>query len=401
MLEVEEALRILLEAVRPLPAVEVELADARGRVLAEPVKADRDLPPTDRSAMDGFAVRSRDLSTGRVRLRVIGELPAGRSADGVHVGDGEAVRIFTGGVIPRGADAVVMVELTREDRERGTVDVLEPAESGRHIRRRGEDLQAGATVLAPGSPIGAAEIAALAAVGATRVWVTRAPSASVVSTGSEVVDVSATPAPHQVRNSNARMLLAVLAALQVAPIDLGIVSDDPVRLDEAITRGLRADVLMMTGGVSVGDYDLVGEALGRAGCEVLFHNVAMRPGKPILVARRKSCLVLGLPGNPVSAFTGFQVFGAPALRRLMGYGEPVAAPFRATLLERLQPRPGRRSYQLARVSWRDGRAVVLPVRSASSGDVLALARANAFIVAAGDSRPVEAGEDVDVMTWSG
>jgi molybdopterin molybdotransferase len=162
---------------------------------------------------------------------------------------------------------------------------------------------------------------------------------------------------------------------------------------------LGADVLLLTGGVSVGAYDLVGRALTRAGCEVLFHNVAMRPGKPILAAKRGGCLVLGLPGNPVSAFTGFHVFVAPALRKLMGDRQPIATPLRATLLTPLRRKPGRLTYHLAQLSWRDGEPFVAPIVSASSGDVLSLVRANAFIVAPGDPHAIPAGDEVDVAIW--
>lgn len=399
MLEVADALRILLDAVRPLEPVDVDLDAALGAVLAESVVADRDLPPTDRSAMDGFAVRTADLPDPGASLRIAGELPAGRSGDGVVVGPGEAIRIFTGGVVPIGADAVVMVERTEEDRDRGVVRILERPEPGQHIRRRGEDLRAGEAAVSAGSIVRPAEIAALAAVGRTRVTIVRRPRVAVVSTGSEVVDAGVVPAAHQVRNSNARMLSAQLAAMGLAPTDLGIVADEPARLDDVVARGLQCEVLLLTGGVSVGEYDLVGAALAGAGCEVLFHNVSMRPGKPILASRRGDRLAFGLPGNPVSAFTGFHVFVAPALRRLMGFPTPVVAPLRATLDDRLRRKPGRLTYQLASVSWSTGRPVVTPVRSASSGDVLSLARANAFIVAPGDARPIEAGDEVPVLVW--
>jgi molybdopterin molybdotransferase len=351
--------------------------------------------------MDGFAVRTSDVSGERAMLRVIGELPAGRPAEGVRVGAGEAVRIFTGGVMPEGADAVVMVEVTEESADRSTVVVLERPTPGQHVRRRGEDLMSGSTVLAAGARIDAAAAAALSAVGATRVRVIRPPRVAVVSTGTEIVDADDAPARHQVRNSNARMLVAALHAMRLVPEDLGIVVDEPSRLDEAFARALAADVLLISGGVSVGDYDFVHDALRRAGCEVLFHRVAMRPGKPILAARTRSCLVLGLPGNPVSAFTSFQVFAVPALRRLMGDPDPVAPRLRATLLDGFRGRPGRESYQLARLTWRDGRPLVTPVRSASSGDVLALPRANAFIVVPADAPVLEAGVEAEVMTWSG
>ena len=396
MLEVNEALERMLAAVSPLEPLDVPLAEALGRTLAEKVVADRDAPPTDRSAMDGFAVRTADTAAGGQTLRVVGELRAGRPAGEIGVRPGEAVRIFTGGVIPPGADAVVMKELAEEDGATGTVRVAERPTLGQHIRRRGEELRRGDTVVDAGTPVRAAEIAALAAVGRTRARVVRAPRVAVLSTGDEVVPAERAAEEHQVRNSNAWMLLAQLAELGLSGRDLGIAPDDPERLDAAIASGLDSDVLLLTGGVSVGAYDLVGAALARAGATTLFHGVAMRPGKPILVARRGSCLAVGLPGNPVSAFTGFRVFVVPALRKLAGEPEPVRPTLRATLLARLPRKPGRLHFALARLDWRDGRPVVAPVRSASSGDVLSLVRANALIVVPGDPHAIEAGTEVDV-----
>jgi molybdopterin molybdotransferase len=399
MLDVAEATRRLLEAVQPLAAVEVDLDEALGFALAQSVLADRDFPPTDRSAMDGFAVRAADCAEAGRRLVVAGEVRAGQDPGDIVVGPGAAVRIFTGGVIPAGADAVVMVELTEEDRSATTVLLKERPEIGQHIRRRGEDVRAGASVLEPGTIVRAAEVAALAAVGRTRVAIVRPPRVTVMSTGDEVVEAEAQPLPHQVRNSNAVTLLAQLRSMRIDARYLGIVGDERVALEGAIAEGLNSDVLVLTGGVSVGEYDLVGAALTRAGCETLFHNVAMRPGKPILVAKRGSCLVLGLPGNPVSAFTGFHVFVAPALKKLMGDLHPVADPLRATLAAPLRRRPGRLTYHLAHLVWRDGKPVVSPVASASSGDLFSLVRANAFIVAPGAGQPIAAGDEVDVVTW--
>jgi molybdopterin molybdotransferase len=196
------------------------------------------------------------------------------------------------------------------------------------------------------------------------------------------------------------MLSAMLGTLGFPPADLGIVVDEPGALDEAIARGMTYDVLLVSGGVSVGAYDLVASTLTRAGCEVLFHTVAMRPGKPLLAAKRGRTLILGLPGNPVSAFTSFQVFAAPALRRLAGDPEPVVRPVRAALTQHLSRRPGRMTYHLARFSTVDRRPVVTPTPSRSSGDVLSLAAANAFIVAEGSETAIAAGTDVDVQPWA-
>ena len=400
-LRVEEARAILLDAIVPLPAEETGLDDALSRTLAEPVVADHDVPAADRSAMDGFAVRAADVARPGTGLRVVGEVRAGASPAGVRVGAGEAVRIFTGAVVPEGADAVVMLELATDDRPAATVAIHDRPSPGQHVRRRGEDRRAGETVVEAGSVLRAAHLGALAAVGRSRVRVVRAPRVAVLSTGDEVVPVEADPAPYQVRNSNAHALRAQLREMGIEGTLLGIAKDDRANLDALVARGLAADVLLMTGGVSVGAYDLVGEALARAGCEVLFHNVAMRPGKPILAARRGASLVLGLPGNPVSAFASFHVFVAAALRKLMGDPQPVRPRLRATLLEPLRTKPGRATWSPARLHWTDGRPVVRPVPTASSGDAAALAAADAYIVTDAEAGPLPAGSEVDVEPWAG
>jgi molybdopterin molybdotransferase len=399
LIDVGEARRRLLEAATPRAATDVPLDATLGRALAEDVAADRDFPATDRSAMDGFAVRTADLAVPGGTLRVAGELRAGASAAGTAVGPGEAWRIFTGGVVPEGADAVVMVELTEEDRAAGTVMVREAPVAGQNVRRRGEDVRAGETILRAGTVVGPAEIAALASVGAATVRVVRAPSVAVLSTGDEIVDAGVRPEPHQVRNSNAPMLAARLRAMALEPVLLGNAGDSRAALDAKLSRGLSHDLLLITGGVSVGDYDLVAERLRALGVETLFHGVAMRPGKPILAGRSSGGLVVGLPGNPLSACTGFEVLVAPALRRMAGAASWEGLRLRATLAATLRRRPGRPSFPLARVAFEDGRAVASPVKSMSSGDVVSLSRANAFLEVAGGKESLEPGAEVDALLW--
>ena len=398
MRTVAEALEIVLGAAAPIGVETVPLDGARGRILAEPVAADRDAPPSDRSAMDGFAVRAADATAGAT-LSVRGELPAGRSPEGIRVEPGTAVRIFTGAPVPEGADAVIMVEATEEDRGGGRVTLRESARRGQHIRPRGEDARQGSPVLEPGCRVGPAEIAALAAVGRARVVVGRRPSAVVLSTGNEVVGVGESPAPHQVRNSNAPMLAALLRGEGAVAIEHETVADDRDALAAAIAGTGEADLALLSGGVSVGDYDLVEQAVRGQGYEVLFHTVAMRPGKPILAARRGSRFLFGLPGNPLSAFAGFHVFVAPVVRRLMGDPHPESRRIKAVLAEAVRQRPGREGYVLARLMWPDGAPLAVPVRSASSGDVLSLSRANAYVVVPRESASIEAGASVDVMAW--
>ena len=399
MISVRDALLLLEGETRALDPVEVPLDRCQGLVLAEAVAADRDLPPTDRSAMDGFAVRAEDIPQDGQELAVIGELRAGQAVGDLRVGAGQAARIMTGASVPPGADTVVMVERTTELDERRRIRIDERPEKGQHIRRRAEDLPFGEVAVSPGAPIHAPEIAALASVGHTNVRVHRAPVVHVLSTGDEVVEPGHDAADHQVRNSNAYALLAQLADLGVAGRYLGIAGDERGVLEDRLDRGLAGDLLLVTGGVSVGEYDFVGEALAAAGMQQLFHKVAVKPGKPILAGRANDCLVFGLPGNPVSAYTAFAVFVAPALRRMQGYRHWKNERLPAVLAEPLRTRPGRETYHLARLTVRSDGLTAIPVTHAGSGDVFALARANGFLVTPESGASLAAGATVPAFLW--
>ena len=399
MISVRDALQLLAEQTHALDPVEVPLDRCQGLVLAEAVAADRDFPPTDRSAMDGFAVRAEDIPQEGQELEVIGELRAGRPLGDLRVGAGQAARIMTGAVVPPGADTVVMVERTTELDERRRIRIDARPRKGQHIRRRAEDLRHGEVAVSPGAPIHAPEIAALASVGQISVRVHRAPVVHVLSTGDEVVEPSRAAADHQVRNSNGYALLAQLADLGVAGRYLGIAGDELGVLEDRLDRGLSGDLLLVTGGVSAGDYDFVGQALAAAGMERLFHKVAVKPGKPILAGRTNGCLVFGLPGNPVSTYTAFAVFVAPALRRMQGYRHWKNQRLPAVLTEPLRTRSGRETYHLARLTVTSEGLTASPVAHAGSGDVLALARANGFIVMPESGASLAAGAAVPTFLW--
>jgi len=398
MISVEEALAILARESRASAPAEVDLGHARGCVLSETIVADRDFPPTDRSAMDGFAVRASDVRPG-VTLEVAGELRAGQPLAGARLGPKQAIRIMTGAVVPAGADAVVMVERTAEDRAAGRVTIDDEPRPGQHIRRRGEELRGGNEVLSAGTPIRSAEIAALASVGRARVRVHRRPVVSVLTTGDEIVEPGERVEDHQVRNSNGHTLCAQLAEMGLDARDLGIVGDARGDLDRRLVEGLASDVLLISGGVSAGEYDLVGAALADAGMRLLFHKVAVQPGKPLLAGRTDRCLVLGLPGNPVSAYTCFAIFVAPALRRMMGdpHWENVEIP--ARLDGELRANARRATYRLATLERKDGTVVAKPVRAAGSGDVLSLSRSDGFIVTPAGERSLRTGESVTFVAW--
>ncbi len=348
MISVAEAQSAVLDRLRPLPPVVVALTPAvLGLVLAEDVVSDVDMPPRDKSMMDGYAVRSADLPDGRGTLTVVEEITAGRTP-ARSLGPGQAARIMTGAPVPPGADAVVMVEHTRPlDGGRVAIEDRPPA-SGQHVMPRGRELHAGEVVLAAGTMLGPAALGLLATVGRTTARVVPAPRVTVIATGDELVEAGQTLRAGQIRNSNGPMLMGMAARAGAELKYLGIARDEPGRLRQLITAGLNADVLILSGGVSAGTLDLVPGALRDAGVEEHFHRVAMKPGKPVFFGTRPpGSAVFGLPGNPVSSLVCFELFVRPALRRLGGHADPLLPPVRAALAEDFRHRSDRPTYHPA------------------------------------------------------
>ncbi len=312
-----EALAAVLAKVSPLPSCKLPLLDSLGRFPACDLLATRALPPFDNSAMDGYAVQAASGAKG-ARLRVVGEQPAGADR-GLTIGAGEAIRIFTGAPMPAGADAVLMQEDVKRD---GDWIVAEcGAEPGELIRRRGADLAEGQKILARGEPVGAQTMALLAAQGMAEIEVGGAAQVAIISTGDELVPVGGTPRPGQIFESNALMLraLALGAGAEVPLVEH--CPDDLERMTELFRRGIENDALVISGGVSVGDHDLVKPALRAVGAEIDLWRVSIKPGKPFLFGRAGRCAIFGLPGNPVSAFVTFLKFVRPALRKMSGGGK--------------------------------------------------------------------------------
>ncbi len=395
MIPFEEALSIVLSETAVLPAEDVALADSPGRVLAEDVAADRDLPPFDRAAMDGYALRAEDVAAAPVALDVVGEARAGEWPELV-VGPGQAVRIMTGAPVPAGADAVQQVERTRPlDEFRVTVEAAVGA--GANVAPRGSEVRAGETVLRAGRVIHPAAIAVLASVGKDRLRVGRRPMLALLVTGDEIVDVAARPGPGQIRNSNGP---AVAAQARLAGADvrlLGVAPDRQEETADALRRGLEADVLVVCGGVSAGDYDLVEPALLDLGAQFLFTKVAIKPGAPLVFGRVGRALVFGLPGNPVSAQATFDLFVRPALLKMQGARVLSRPRVNVELLGTIRNRSGRKSHAPARVRFEGGRLVARPVRSMGSGDLTAHARANALVVVEADREEAAAGETAEAL----
>jgi molybdopterin molybdotransferase len=401
MLSFEQAREKIIASVRavrgPLRAETVELLRASGRVLAQPVTADRDYPPFDRSIRDGFALRSEDAAAGAT-LRCIGEIKAGSGFDGV-VGRGECAQIMTGAAVPAGADAVVMIEHVSIDGER--IMLSRPATRGQSIVARGKEARAGQRLLAPGTRLGYAEMALAGQVGGHRLSVYARPRAAILSTGDEVVDVSVTPGPLQVRNGNS-IALQTLARLTGAETEsLGNAPDEKEELRRRIERGLEADLLIISGGVSMGKYDLVEMVLGELGAEFVFDSVAIRPGRPAVFGICRGKPVFGLPGNPVSTMVTFELFVVPAIDVLSG-AEPRPLPiFRARLAHALNERSELTHFLPARVQNVRGEPEVAALAWQGSGDMVAMAESNAFLVVWPEKLHWEAGEMAMVLPRRG
>jgi len=395
VISVDEALDIVLRETGALPPEEVRLAEAEDRVLAESVGSDCDLPRFDRAAMDGFALRASDVSSAPVALEIVGEVRAGQWPS-CEVGPGEAVRIMTGAPVPPGATAVQPVEKTQALDE-FRVTILSEVATGAHIAPRGCEVREGDEVLAPGRVIDPSAVAVLAQAGRARVRVGRRPAVAVLVTGDEVVGVGDEPTAGQIRNSNGPAVCALARRHGALVRDLGVAADREDALVAALRPGLDADVLVVSGGVSAGDYDLVRPALEGLGVLALFTGVAIKPGAPLVFGRRGTTLVFGLPGNPVSAQVAFELFVGPALRRLQG-AHVVQRPWVGVeLLAPVRNRSGRRAHLPVRVRWEDGRLVARPVRSMGSGDLVAHARANALVVVDPERTEIAAGERADAV----
>jgi molybdopterin molybdotransferase len=391
----EEALEIVLRETSPLPDEEVALEDALGRVLAVDVRSDLDLPGFDRAAMDGYALRAADVAGAPVALEVVGEVRAGEWPE-LEVGPGQAVRIMTGAPVPRGATAVQQVERT-QPLDEFRVTVLSPVDVGANVAPRGSEVRAGDRVLERGRTIDPAAVGVLASSGCARVRVGRRPALALLVTGDEITDVAATPGPGRIRNSNGPAVSA-LARLAGAEVRLlGTAPDRQDAIESALRQALPADVLVVSGGVSAGDYDLVEPALLALGAHFLFTKVAIKPGAPLVFGRLGKTLVFGLPGNPVSAQVTFELFVRPALLKLQRARVLFRPRVTVELLAAVKNRSGRKSHIPVRLRWEAGRFVARPLRSMGSGDLVAHARANALVVIEADRTEAAAGERAEAI----
>ena len=396
MISVEEALGILLSNLPERRIEQVPFRSALGRVLAEAIVATSDIPPFRRSAVDGFAVHASDVRNAPVELVLAGESRAGGGMPG-RLGTGETLSIMTGAPVPEGADAVQMVELCKPAAAGGKIVITQPVRAHDNIAPRGSESREGETVLESGHRIGPAEIAAMATFGYSRAAVYRKPSVAIFATGDELVEFDQVPRPDQIRNSNAYCLASQLQLMGLEADYLGIVRDDKEALRQTMLAGLERDVLIITGGVSMGTYDLVQDVFQDLGLEILFSKVAIKPGKPTVFARRGNNLIFGLPGNPISALITFECFVRPVLGRLCGMAHPELPRMKGELLADMKQSPGRTAFLPAWVTWEDDGWKVDPLLWKSSADIIGFTRANATFIFPKNRDFLGKGEIVELM----
>jgi len=407
VLSVEEALAHILATVSVLEPECVGLLEAGGRVLAEEVAADRDIPPLANSAMDGYAVRGADMVQAPVRLRVVGEVAAGYVSD-VSIGPGQAMRIMTGAPVPAGTDTVVRFEDTRPDGDE--VEILEAPPTGSNVRAAGEDVRAGQVVLRPGKVLRPQEIGMLAAVGRVAVAVVRRPRVAILATGDEVVPPDQAPGPGQIRNANSYTVAAQVRAFGGLPLLLGVARDQDAlirrRMREALAVRLSAhdkaqgvDLIITSGGVSVGDFDLVKQVLAAEG-EMYFWSLNMKPGRPLAFGVVGGVPLLGLPGNPVAAMISTELFARPALLKMQGFTGWSRPKVTARLTQPVARKDGRRHYLRVRLQETDAGYEATLTGDQGSGILQSLVQADGLAVIPEECDHLPAGAEVEVILLS-
>lgn len=394
MIGVDEAYRIVLENVSTLPPKTVDIRDAVGLCLADDVVSDIDMPPFDKSAMDGFAVIAENTAVG-AELEVVENVAAGFLPQKT-VGGSQSSKIMTGASIPQGADSVIKVEDT-EGLDGGRVRLLKQVRKGENICRKGEDFKSGQVVLERGKALRPQEIGVLAMVGVQKVKVFSPPKVGIISTGDELVGIGHKPKAGQIRDSNSYSLAAQAKRLHAEVEFLGSARDKKSDILPLVKKGLKRDILLMTGGVSMGECDLVVDVLQDASVGVFFHKVALRPGKPIVFGKKYKTLVFGLPGNPVATYVNFELFVRPAIRKMMGFEDVCRTIIKAQMETKLSRKRARREYRPARLRMEDGRFYVAPVEWHGSADLLGTTRGNSLLIIPEQTESISPGDEVEVM----
>ncbi|MGA2263417.1 MAG: gephyrin-like molybdotransferase Glp [Acidobacteriota bacterium] len=396
MISIEEAYEIVLANLPPRRVERVEFQSVLNRVLAEELCASMDIPPFNRAAVDGFALRAADVKAGPVDLELVGEVRAGSGASAT-IAPGQVMAITTGAPVPSGADALQMLEHARSSPDGRRVTILQPVMPGQNIVPQGAEAAVGDTVLEAGRVLGPAEIAVLATFGCTQAAVWRRPRVALLVTGDELVEVQETPRRGQIRNSNAYSLTAQLRCLGIEPEYLGIAWDNPADLRRKVEEGLDRDAMVISGGASVGPYDFIKTVFKELEIKILFTRVAVRPGKPAVFGRKGDVLVFGLPGNPVSSLVSFENFVRPALGRLCGFTRPDLTRIEGELSSTIRQVPGRTAF-LPAIASPDGKSwKVSPLPWKGSGDIIGFSRANALVIFPGERNLMASGERAEAL----
>jgi molybdopterin molybdotransferase len=397
-----DARRLVEEHARRVPVSECESIDllaAGDRVLAQEVKADRDLPPFPRATRDGFAVRAEDVAQVPARLKVVAEIAAGQEVSGIAIGTGECAEIMTGAAVPAGANAVIMVEYTAM--HGNIVEIERGVVADENVVPRGAEARAGQSLLQAGMRLTPAAIAIAASVGLPEVTVFRRPPVAILATGDELVEVSVQPLAHQIRNSNTYSVAAQVTKAGGIPVPLPIAPDEESKLRRLIEEGLAYDLLLLSGGVSMGKYDLVEKVLNDLGAQFLFTGVLIQPGKPAVFGRitwkGETKYFFGLPGNPVSTMVTFELFARPMIEGLSGAGPSLLRFMSARLKADIRTKTGLTRFLPALLTGEFGDLEVELVRWQGSGDMVATAGANCFAVVPPDREHIAAGEFVAVL----
>jgi molybdopterin molybdotransferase len=398
MISVDEALDKIFSHIRPLGFEKVSLLDSLGRVIAEDIYAKRNIPPLDNSAMDGYAVRWEDIRNASkdhpIRLKVIEDLPAGFISTRT-LEKGKAIRIMTGAPVPKGADTIIPVEESKK--EDGFALIFKAAVLGENIRKSGEDVKQGDRVIFKGDTIRPAEVGMLASVGRSFVSVSQRPLVAILCTGDELVDVDGDLDEVKIISSNSYTLGAQVKDCGAIPLQLGIAKDRKEDIEEKLRQGIRADILISSAGVSVGDYDFVKDVLKDLGMEMVFWKVAMRPGQPLAFGTIGGKPVFGLPGNPVSSMISFEQFVRPSLLKMMGHRRLFRPVIEAILKEEIRKMTGRRYFIRGSVSFEENQYFVTTTGEQGSGILRSMVRANGLIVIPEDQEMVRAGDKVKVQ----
>jgi molybdopterin molybdotransferase len=398
MISLELAREKILENAEPLSSEEVDLMSAWGRVLASDVYAGHNVPPNDNSAMDGYAVRAVDLKKAGpdnpLTLKVVGEVAAGTAYTAV-LQKGEAVSIMTGAPVPKGADSIVPVEYTRQTENQ--VSLYISPRSGDHIRRAGEDLKQGNLILHKGQSIAAAQLGILASLGLSRVTVVKRPRIAILATGNELQAVGEPALEYRIYNSNSYTLTAQVLDAGAEPVNLGIAPDNIAKLKQILSKADNCQILITSGGVSMGKYDLMQAVFKDLGMELVFWKVAIKPGKPSLFGRCDKRLVFGLPGNPVASMVTFEAFIRPAIYKLLGKKQVLPDYITAIATENIKKKPGRKHLVRVMLTQKDGRYYATTTGQQGSGMLSSMLGAAGLMIIPADSAGIAAGETATVQ----